>query len=564
MQSEKTDYGNFGRQAMEQFTKACQNVKGTQEKVLLGLLGENKNTAYGKKYGFDKIGSPTEYREKVPLSDYGDYEGYIKRMLKGESGLLTEENPAYYAISSGSTGEPKYIPVSAEGLENHYYNAFGTIFGMVGEYYKDSAPDEIYGKLFQVGEFRKNHTEGGVMCGIRSSSLFQYLEARGRMDMQIYTSPECVLFPEESTDLIYVKALFALQDKSVRGIHSVFVHRVTGMLQYMEENWELLLKDIAEGTISEQIPLSVEWRDRLQPYLLPNRERAEELSLLKQEGLSEGMLEKIWPQLKYVLCIGGSSFPKYMSLLKKYAGGVPIHYYAYAASEGVMGVGYGLNREDAYILIPEAGFFEMIPHHSKEEAEECPKLLWQLEKGRRYEVIFTNLSGFYRYRMQDVVEVVDFYNEAPVIRFCYRRNQMVNIAGEKMNTEQIEQAVSMYEKKNKIAVKQYCVYADYNVSPGRYILLIERKDDVQFRTVKTMDSCLSEVNLDYLDCRAMGEIAEAQVCILQPDTFASYREHLAARGYEMGQNKPMRIIDTKEKEQFFFSRVKECLAYAEV
>ena len=40
-------------------------------------------------------------------------------------------------------------------------------------------------------------------------------------------------------------------------------------------------------------------------------------------------------------------------------------------------------------------------------------LIDEVEVGKRYELVLTTISGFYRYRMGDVVEVVGFHEELP-------------------------------------------------------------------------------------------------------------------------------------------------------
>lgn len=55
------------------------------EKLLLEILDKNKDTEYGRKYGFADIHLAEEYRKRVPVSIYDDYAGYILRMSeKGE------------------------------------------------------------------------------------------------------------------------------------------------------------------------------------------------------------------------------------------------------------------------------------------------------------------------------------------------------------------------------------------------------------------------------------------------------------------------------------------------
>ena len=97
--------GNLVRADFDAITKDPMKV---QEKLLLDLLAENKDTEYGKKYGFEKITSIRDYQEKVPVTEYKDYEAYISRMAEyGERNLLTSEPPVSYSKTSGTVGAPK-------------------------------------------------------------------------------------------------------------------------------------------------------------------------------------------------------------------------------------------------------------------------------------------------------------------------------------------------------------------------------------------------------------------------------------------------------------------------
>ena len=43
------------------------------EDILMKILNDNKDTAYGIKYDFKNIKSIKEYQENVPISEYDDY-----------------------------------------------------------------------------------------------------------------------------------------------------------------------------------------------------------------------------------------------------------------------------------------------------------------------------------------------------------------------------------------------------------------------------------------------------------------------------------------------------------
>ena len=79
-----------------------------------------------------------------------------------------------------------------------------------------------------------------------------------------------------------------------------------------------------------------------------------------------------------------------------------------------------------YILVPGAMFFEFIPIHEnniEEEEEDISKVLFidQLEIDKSYEIVITNFSGLYRYRMGDVIKIVGYHNASPIIEFQYRK-----------------------------------------------------------------------------------------------------------------------------------------------
>ncbi|MBQ7677451.1 MAG: GH3 auxin-responsive promoter family protein, partial [Lachnospiraceae bacterium] len=95
--------------------------------------------------------------------------------------------------------------------------------------------------------------------------------------------------------------------------------------------------------------------------------------------------------------------------------------------------------DNEYNRAPSSCFFEFIPDDPRtkdgsdgnEDEDANPKtlLIDELEQGKSYELVVTNQSGFYRYRMGDVIKVLGFYNESPMICFKDRKNNIVSVAG---------------------------------------------------------------------------------------------------------------------------------------
>lgn len=549
----KTDYAELGRHALASLRSTTENAKAVQARLLTDLMRQNCRSVYGRKYGFETIDTIEEFQKRVPVATYGDYEPYISQMAEGAEGVLTEDEIVYFCITSGSTGKPKYLPLTEKDIDIHYLYAYGAIFGMVREYYADLPETEIFGKIFQIGEFAKTTMKDGRMNGIRSGSLYQWLDRQGEFDTSDYCVPKEVLFPDKLEDLLYVKVRFALAQRDITAIHGVFINRVVGVMNYIYKNWEMLLTDMEQGSVDERVKLSDKWKKFVIDRLPPDHARVQELRRLSYQELLQGMIKKLWPHTKYIQAIGGKAFSSYMDRLRQNAGDIPIHYFAYAASEGIFGIAREINEPNAYILLPEAGLFEFLSVEEDEtiRSRSRPYLMWEICCGRQYELVFTNHSGLYRYRLGDVVEVIDWYGEAPVVRFSYRKNQVMSIAGEKIDMEQIEDAVSLFSTRAELTIKGYCVQEDIFEQPPRYLFYIECDMAMPDGAESLLDDCLCKINYEYQKCRSINEIGQLRIECLRRGSFERYEKHLAAQGIRMGQNKPLRLLDSEEKKQFF-------------
>ena len=89
-------------------------------KLLDTIIDDNKNTEYGKKYNFSEIKNLDDYKKNVPLSEYDDYESYIRRMYDdGENNILTAYLIVGYLYTSGSENFiQKKVPLTIKCLEN--------------------------------------------------------------------------------------------------------------------------------------------------------------------------------------------------------------------------------------------------------------------------------------------------------------------------------------------------------------------------------------------------------------------------------------------------------------
>jgi hypothetical protein len=97
---------------------SLENPSQAQEGVLQNLLQIYAQTAYGRKYGAEKVSSIADYRAQFPIAAYEDYEPVIRRVMAGEDELLLNEPALGWAITRGTTkGETKFIPMTPTDIE---------------------------------------------------------------------------------------------------------------------------------------------------------------------------------------------------------------------------------------------------------------------------------------------------------------------------------------------------------------------------------------------------------------------------------------------------------------
>ncbi|MBC3887222.1 hypothetical protein GH810_02720 [Acetobacterium paludosum] len=543
-----------GYEKIKRFDELTKNAPEVNKQLMLDLVKRNASTEYGKKYHFDQIETLETYKENVPFSTYDDYAPYIERMIEGAEGLITNDPIVHYALTSGSVDNPKRIPVSEDTVKNYREYATQYSFAIICRALEKNWKKWKKGRGLNLMEVKFETLPNGLFAGsISGRGVYSIKDLLFLM----FTSPKEVVFPKEIMDSKYAHLRFALTDRSLSFICSAFMTAVSDLMKYLEINWELLVDDIEKGTINAEIKIPDDVKKQLLQQIKPDPKRAAELRAEFQKGFSDPIIPRIWPEFRFVHAIGSGGFSVYTDKMRNYLGDIPIYFSIYAASESIMAICNEMESQE-FVLIPDSAFYEFIPMDREGESEET-LTMDQLEIGKDYEIIITNTSGFYRYRIQDVVRVMGWYQKCPKIQFVYRLNQMVSIAGEKTTEECISWAVKEFAKEAGCELVDYSVYADTMISPGRYVLLMETAERLskdkhdEYREI--IGEKLSIANPSIGKKVKSGVLSHSEITFVQEETYALYRDLMIHRGISGNQLKPVRVIDTLIKENFFFALV---------
>jgi hypothetical protein len=101
---------------LQPWHEAVENPGKAQEAVLGRLLEGYAETTYGAQHGASEVETMEDYRRAFPVATYEDYQPLIERVMAGETDLLLNEEPVGWAITRGTTGEHKFIPMTPTDL----------------------------------------------------------------------------------------------------------------------------------------------------------------------------------------------------------------------------------------------------------------------------------------------------------------------------------------------------------------------------------------------------------------------------------------------------------------
>ena len=526
------------------------DARKKNDRLLFKILKTNEDCELGKKYNFKDIKTIEDYRRIVPLSDFPAYEEYIKRMIDNDEDKLVTSLPLVgYAQSSGSVGARKFVPLTQPEVDIYTKYTVTRMLALADKYHK-----EHYGKglkpgrgLFTPPAF-DTYLPNGLPCSNVADVAARQL---GFIYPYILLNPFKKLFNGSEADSKYTNFRLGLEDKNLMYMFSVFFLNFTDLFKYLSINWEQIVEDIEKGSISDLGKVNDETREKLLKILKPNPARADELRKEFKKGFDETIIKRIWPNMSVMCGIGTSSFIPFTKIARQYTKDVPYDFSIYGASEGLFAACDELESSKQLMLV-DSCYYEFIPTDN----EDMILSLDEVEEGKEYEIVITNQSGLYRYRCGDVIKVVGFLNECPYIQFSYRKGQLLNLTGEKTSEEHMAAVVKQIGRESGCKINDWAVYTEYDAYPYHYVLLLESENGSdlsgysQFAT-ETLKSVNPRFEVFYNE----KELGDVKIYNQLPGTHAKWRELQQEQGTAVSTYKPVRILDSEKKEDFFKSRI---------
>ncbi|KAL3683913.1 hypothetical protein R1sor_001935 [Riccia sorocarpa] len=552
-----------------------------QQRMLEHILSKNGDCEYLRQFGLNGATDVKTFKERVPVSEYKDIWPFIQRVLNGDfSPVLCGDRIVEILQSSGTTnGKGKLHPVTEEDL-----NLRTTLWNIMTPALNRAMPGLEKGKcVFFYSIHTSILTPGGLVAQSATTSFIKSKSFKERLFNPSYrlTSPDGVFNAHAPpNEVMYAHLLLALvQREEVMRMGSIFANGLVRAIRYLEEFWPDLCEDIRNGTVNEGRLRAEHIKREVVGFLRADPPRADALREICSSESWEGILKRIWPNLKALDTVTAGASAIYIPNLDFYSGKVPIICTQfYACTEGFFGINCEPTKppeENAYTLIPTIAYYEFIPVNSRRRVSRPAASsddggrersfqysadildLTQLEIGHEYEILITTVSGLCRYSVGDILKVVGFYNATPSFQVVRRKKTLISVSNEKTDEQDLFLAVTAAAKLLEplhLRVHDYTSTADLSAKVGHYVIFWELAKSTSNSTSSctdlpedVLDDCceIIETNLNdvYSEYRREGFIGAVEIRILKPGTFDDLGKHAFSIGTSVTQYKTPRGIE---------------------
>lgn len=479
------------------FIKAKSNPVAEQEIVLKQLLEKAKLTAFGKKYNFSELlkqpSVSTAFQHAVPVHDYDKmYNEWWHFLLAGHQNITWPGGQNYFALSSGTTSNSKYIPVTDDMLDAIRKAGIKQVlslknFELPGDFFEKQIM--MLGSSTQL--IQKDDHEEGEISGISAANIPVWFKS------------------------------FYKPGEEIAGI----------------KDWDQKLQRIVEeapkwdiGSLSG-IPSWVEMMLK---------------AIIEHHNLKN--IHEIWPNLQ-VYTSGGVAFEPYRQSFEKLLAQPIIYIDTYLASEGFIATQVRPDCASMALNTDNGIFFEFVPFVDDNIDENgCVKpdvnvlTLPDVEENVEYVLLISTVSGAWRYMIGDTVMFTN--KELAEIRISGRTKHYLNVVGSQLSVHQMNLAIEHISKKYKIEIKEFVVAAIHRDEEFIHKWLFGASKILPNVTAiaKELDAFLQEHNKNYKVARGKA-LKGVEVELFEVGKFYKWSEEKKNLG---GQAKIPRVLKEEE------------------
>ncbi len=527
--------GIAGKAQLKKLNKAAKDCGKTSNATLRGILEYAKDSEWGKAHHFAEILSAEDdktlyelWQKNVPPQDYEDLRPFVERHKTGEENILFPGKPMMYATTSGTTNQPKWIPITNE----YYGNVYSKMTKLWLYSFMMHRPTVFDGRCISiVGKAVEGYAPDGTVYGSVSGVTRRDVP---KFISKLHSAPYQIFNIEDYASRYYAIMRCGLE-QNVGSIVTANPSTIKQMINNINEHFDEYVEDIEKGTLKADLDIPNDIRKEIEEYFQPNPVRALELKALKSK-YKEILPKHYWPNMRVLTTWKCGNTRSYAT---RFADAFPPEMnhqeFGYFASE--CRAGLVINGQDDTVLFPHMHFFEFVAEDDLENPNPKFIQIQDVEVGKRYAIYVTTYAGLYRYNMNDLVEITGKYDTIPTIQFIQKINGIVSMTGEKIHESQFIDAVNTAIKETGKDVPFYLGFADLAISTYQWYFEFADENitpaEVE-RFAWVVENDLRKRNVEYEAKRSSFRINDPIVHSLKPGSLEQFK--LACLDAGMGRD----------------------------
>ncbi|MDP3736276.1 MAG: GH3 auxin-responsive promoter family protein [Hyphomonadaceae bacterium] len=530
----------LGRRARAHLLFAAKDPEKAQHAALMSIVEACRETEQGRGFGLGQVADVDAFRRAVPIQTYEDMRPAIDRQIASGALEIAPEKPIMYARSSGTTGSPKYIPVTTRVLKQLRTAQRAMAFT------QHEALRAFSGRLVGLGgakseEILPDGTPAGATTGLIYETMPRFMRKKYVVPPSIFSVTDYQLKYE-------VIARLAAGADDVTVFATANPSTLLRLMDVANRDLARIVNEVADGAFAGYSALPPEVAREIKPLLAPDQRRANELGRVIASG-RPAQIGDLWPKLRAVVTwLGGGCALAAEAVRKQLPAGARMVDAGYVASEMRGTIVVDIERGLALPLLSDV-FFEFVPVEVWDRGERQTLLLHELAEGQDYHVIVSSVAGLLRYHMNDVVRATARIGATPTLAFIRKGRGMTNITGEKLSEDQVHAAMGRLSPKPAFFV----VLADAALSGYRAYIESPNGAVVTKSIAVALDDHLSSLNIEYAAKRASGRLHAVNVRLLRSGAGEAYHRHCVDVRKQREAQAKVLALQTVEECDFDFA-----------
>jgi len=503
---------------LRKYLEGARRAQAVQRRNLLERVARNASSRFGRDHGFGEIRSVADFRRRVPVSNYEYHRPYIADVMQGQTEALFAPGTRVimYAQTSGTTAEPKHIPVT-ERFYRQYKKGWQT-WGTGA--YRDHPAMLRKLTLQFTSDWQTSRAPDGTPCGNISGMA---AETRPFYIASLFVLPALVNRISHPAAKHYTALRLGLARPNVGMVITANPSTLVEVAKRADREKESLIRDIHNGTLSPSDPMDASLQQSLEPFCKADPKRARHLEQLAEQ---HGRLlpQHAWPDMDLLAVWTGGSVGMYLSQLGEYFGDTAIRDHGISASEGRMTVPLADGRPEG-VLDYASHYYEFIPEHEHGSADPTVLEAHELTAGENYFILLTTEAGLYRYDIHDLVKCHGYEGQTPLLTFLNKGKNFASFTGEKLHEYQVVEAMRRTCNELQLEGSTFTLAPQYS-DRLQYFLILGEKAHAQCGDglAERFQQHLSEINHEYGDKTESGRILPIRLRVIPEAAWTKLRE----------------------------------------